>query len=356
VSASNSALSAAPAAGAAPAAARAAVPVSETCPNPVRPGRSIGPVRLGMTLDEVRKLGKVTDPQEVVPGQPAWHTLSRDDGVWRFALGLDRRIAVIQVRGSKVCLKHGGERVIDMHGPTAQNRSPMVGCSLEAAAHRSAWNCALHGVELVWDRRGPSVLVKNPAGGEVSAEPAPAPPWFAPMPGCAAMRHPKLACAFFGGNATLECYPTEPCMGTFSKESPEHATLYTADGDRLGTLKLARHGWSLAYRFARPVAKGSRFRVILDRRVGAPMGHTAQEQRVTRRPIIAVLGATELNDGFVLDLEAPDPAEDMSSKCPYQVDFQCFQSSKQACAARACKEGRCVVVRGDPAEAVCRKE
>jgi hypothetical protein len=107
-------------------------------------------------------------------------------------------------------------------------------------------------------------------------------------------------------------------MGTFAEDAARHLDLHGADGAPLGPFASARGGRTLACRFGKAVATGTRVRVYVDRsvRVVAPASsyqgpNTLEPQRDPRLAGVAVgavVGARQIANGWVLDLQVPSSA------------------------------------------------
>ena len=113
----------------------------DPCRESVRPGEAVGVIRLGMTLEEVRKQGPVENPR---PNAPPWYSR----GKVQFKLGANGRVEMISVEGPQICLFDQTRRALDLKAHDAQRSPPFPDCVLKAAEGATAWECARHGFAL----------------------------------------------------------------------------------------------------------------------------------------------------------------------------------------------------------------
>lgn len=335
-----------------------AQPAAE-CPLPVRPGVSIGAVRLGMTLAEAKATGSFVEPGK--DEAPVWRAVT-PAGNLAFRVGKDKRVEEITLESSKPCLVEGTQRVLDLAAADAQRRAPYGDCGGQASGMGSGWICEEHGILFWWKGdRATTIVVQRPtlmAPFKQAPPPMPkAPPaepkrvLLATVPGPAADAGvaadggpqrdggvalaaapvdpcegnwppaPGLACGFFGRNETLtlECYPTAQCMGSFAKSAPAHVCVHGANGEVLGALAPGRGGRTLALKFGKPMPVGTPLRVYFDRdvRVLPPANSYLGPQMPTdpaRDPKVVgiaaswVVGSRPVSNGWVLDLQVPASA------------------------------------------------
>lgn len=328
------------------------------CPLPVRPGVSIGGVRLGMSLDEAKASGSF-----IAPGKgeaPVWRMVHPTAGNFSFKLGSDKRVEEMTLETGKPCLDDGVRRLFDMTERSAQQYAPLPDCGGQGGGGGGGWNCSEHGTIFWWGPSSTSVIVRRssrmvpfkqapPALPKPPAKPPRAPqttatvPEMAPAPaqGDASVAPPRppepepaadpcagnwspapaLACGFFGRTDALavECYPTQLCMGTFSPKAAGHLCIHGANGEPLGAFTVARGGRTLAYRFDKPTAVGTPVRIYFDRdiRVVPPASSyqgpkapvdPSHDPKVVGVAASFVFGGRPAANGWVLDLQVPASA------------------------------------------------
>ncbi|HEY3446762.1 MAG TPA: hypothetical protein VGK67_10380 [Myxococcales bacterium] len=329
------------------------------CPLPVKPGVSIGGVRLGMSLDEAKAAGSF-----IAPGKgeaPVWR-LVHPAGNWSFKLGTDKRVEEVALETSRPCLDDGPKRIIDMTERAAQLYAPLPDCGGQGGGGGGGWNCSEHGTVFWWGPSSTSVIIRRPGQMQPFKEappPLPKPPAKPPkaalvtatvpafastaagdagvkaaaVPAKAAEPEPVdpctgnwspapgIACGFFGrsDSLSLECYPTHLCMGAFSPKAVAHICVHGANGEPLGAFTLGRGGRSLAYRFEKPTAVGTPVRVYVDRDVRVlPPANSYQGPKTPAEPahdpkVVGVAasfvhGGRPVANGWVLDLQVPSSA------------------------------------------------
>ncbi|MBI5542802.1 MAG: hypothetical protein HY901_02860 [Deltaproteobacteria bacterium] len=336
----------------------------DPCSTLIKPGVSIGQLRLGMTAEEARGVANFVAPAKDAP--PVWSLAS---GGMSFRLGKDRRIEQISFVTTRPCLVDGAmQRVLDLQGREAQSNAPYPDCGGQVTAAATGWICRERGVDFLWNGSSNTMVVRRPSpmqpfkqsppplpkplqvdlkakqlvaavvpqmldGGscaqssaadagdagvaavqvEPETPPDPCKDNWSPMP--------MLACGFFGRNEALavECYPTQLCMGAFAKDAPTHVSIHGANGEALGAFTLARGGRTLVHRFGKAMPIGSPVRVYLDRDVRVlapassyqgpkPITDPAKDPRIAGVPMSAVVGSRQVANGWVLDLQVPASA------------------------------------------------
>lgn len=283
------------------------------CLNPAVPGTSIGPVKIGMRLEEVKKLGEVA----AVDGE--WSAV----GAVQFRLGKDKKVEEVRTYAERVCIADGPEMTINMADPELRINGPAIaGCGGEGSAIWEGWRCPDHGLLLFWEAGRPGVWVMKPTKAQPQRQPPPAAPWNlkaeAKVDGeakvaCRERPNSHLACGFFGKAPALalECYLPDPCMGEFGEGAGKMIDVHWASGARLGNMERNRDGASLAYRFAQTPPARSVVRVIVQ--PGLKSVRRGEDPAESARNVVWLIGSRRLNTGFVLDLEVP-PAAVASAK------------------------------------------
>ncbi|MGC4115852.1 MAG: hypothetical protein QM765_14910 [Myxococcales bacterium] len=331
-------------------AARAAEPPVE-CPLPVKPGVSIGGVRLGMSLEEAKASGNFIPPGS---GElPIWR-LVHPAGNWSFKLGTDKRVEEITLETSKPCIDEGSKRLLDLTTKDAQRIAPFADCGGQASAMGSGWLCDEHGLSVLWRADSSRTIVRRPARMQPFKQappPLPKPPASAPkapyltatvpevplpvpdagialkppepVDACAGNWSPApgLACGFFGRTDSLavECYPSQLCMGRFAAKAGGHVCIHGANGEPLGAFSLGRGGRTLAYRFDKPITVGTPLRIYIDRDVRVlppassyqgpkPPVDPVHDPKVVGVAASFVYGGRPVANGWVLDLVVPSSA------------------------------------------------
>lgn len=272
------------------------------CINPAVPGTSIGPVRIGMGLEEVRKLG------EVAAVDTEWSAV----GAVQFRLGKDKKVEEVRTYAAQVCIQDGVEMKIDMANADVHLNGPAIaGCGGEGSAIWEGWRCPDHGILLFWEAGRPGVWVMKPTKALPQRQPPPPAPWNVKQEGkavCKDRPNSHLACGFFGRAPALalECYLPDPCMGEFGEGAGKMIDVHWASGERLGSMERNRDGASLVYRFAKTPPARSVVRVIVP--LGLKSVRRGEEPAKSARDVVWLIGSRRLNTGFVLDLEVPPAA------------------------------------------------